>query len=76
MHDDLALYVLGALEDPREFEAHLETCDQCRAELAELRGTLDVLDAGIVRDPRHRSTCGPRRSPPSVTTATDEARQP
>ena len=51
MHDDLALYVLGALEDPREFEAHLETCDRCRAELAELRGTLDVLDAGIVRTP-------------------------
>jgi anti-sigma-K factor RskA len=51
MHDDLALYVLGALEDPTEFEAHLETCEQCRAELAELRGTLDVLDAGIVRTP-------------------------
>jgi hypothetical protein len=49
MHDDLALYVLGALEDPREFEAHLETCDRCRAELAELRGTLDVLDAGVAR---------------------------
>jgi hypothetical protein len=49
MHDDLALYVIGALEDPTEFEAHLETCEQCRAELAELRGTLDVLDAGIAR---------------------------
>jgi hypothetical protein len=51
MHDDLALYVIGALEDPSEFEAHLETCEQCRVELAELRGTLDVLDAGIVRTP-------------------------
>jgi hypothetical protein len=51
MHDDLALYVIGALEDPREFEAHLATCEQCRAELAQLRGTLDVLDAGIVRTP-------------------------
>jgi hypothetical protein len=49
MHDDLALYVIGALEDPTEFEAHLETCEQCRAELAELRRTLDVLDAGIAR---------------------------
>jgi hypothetical protein len=48
-HDDLALYVLGALEDPRGFEAHLQTCDRCRAELAELRGTLDVLDTGITR---------------------------
>ena len=51
MHDDLALYVMGALEDPSEFEAHLETCDHCRAELVRLRGTLDVLDAGIVRTP-------------------------
>lgn len=49
MHDDLALYVLGALEDPTDFEAHLETCEQCRTELASLRGTLDVLDANVER---------------------------
>jgi hypothetical protein len=51
MHDDLALYVMGALEDPREFEVHLTTCEQCRTELAELRGTLNAIDAGIVRTP-------------------------
>ncbi len=44
MHDELALYALGALDDPRPFEVHLETCEQCRAELAELRGTRDALD--------------------------------
>jgi len=48
MHDDLGLYVLGALEDPREFEAHLAACDECRAELAALRGTLDTLDGALL----------------------------
>jgi len=44
-HDDLGLYVLGVHEAPEEFEAHLETCGQCRDELRQLRGALDVVDA-------------------------------
>ena len=46
LHDD-APYVLGAL-DPIEraaFEAHLETCADCRARVAELRGPAAALAA-------------------------------
>lgn len=44
MHDDLGLYVLGALDDAREFEAHLATCAPCQRELELMRGSLRVLD--------------------------------
>jgi hypothetical protein len=47
VHDDLALYVLGALDNPSEFEAHLELCGACRAELAELQGVVDVVDMAM-----------------------------
>jgi anti-sigma factor RsiW len=47
LHDDAA-YVLGALsDDEREaFEAHLATCADCRARVAEVRGVPSLL-AGI-----------------------------
>ncbi len=44
-HADVAGYALGAL-DPHErarFEAHLEDCPACRAELAELREAAELL---------------------------------
>lgn len=49
-----AAYVLGSLSsaERREFEAHLETCDRCRAAVAELSGMpalLAMLDADDVR---------------------------
>lgn len=45
-----AAYVLGSLSsaDRREFEAHMQTCDRCRAAVAELSGIpalLSMLDA-------------------------------
>jgi hypothetical protein len=49
-----AAYVLGSLSsaERREYEAHLETCDRCRAAVAELSGMpalLAMLDVGDVR---------------------------
>ncbi len=44
-HDDVAGYALGRL-DPAErarFEAHLETCEACRAELDDLREVAGLL---------------------------------
>jgi hypothetical protein len=48
-----AAYVLGSLSssERREYEAHLETCDRCRAEVGELSGMpalLAMLDADDV----------------------------
>jgi Putative zinc-finger len=50
LHDD-APYVLGALDedDRRAFEAHLETCPDCQARVADLRGTARLL-AAVPRD--------------------------
>lgn len=47
LYDDAA-YVLGALEDDerRAFESHLRGCPDCRARVAEVRPTADLL-AGI-----------------------------
>lgn len=49
-----AAYVLGSLTsaERREYEAHLETCDRCRAAVAEVSGVpalLALLDADEVR---------------------------
>ena len=44
---DVAAYALGALpeQDRRRFEAHLETCELCRTDLAALRPVVDALPA-------------------------------
>jgi anti-sigma-K factor RskA len=44
-HDDVAGYALGRLEpaERARFEAHLETCEACRAELDELREVAGLL---------------------------------
>ncbi len=46
---DAAAYVLGALEDDELhlYRAHLDTCAQCRAEVAELQPVADELPAGV-----------------------------
>src|ERR1700728_3145942 len=46
-HADIAGWVLGAL-DPDEserFQAHLETCDECQREVAELSPSATLLEA-------------------------------
>ncbi len=47
--DDRAAYLLDALDDREraEFEAHLATCDRCRAELRWLQPAVDVLPASV-----------------------------
>ena len=49
-----AAYVLGSLSsiERREYEAHLETCDRCRAAVADISGMpalLAMLDVDDVR---------------------------
>ena len=46
MHDGLAAYVLGVLDDEEHeaFERHLDTCEQCQAELIELAELPEQLD--------------------------------
>jgi hypothetical protein len=46
---DAAAYVLGALEDDELhlYRGHLDTCAQCRAEVAELQPVADELPAGV-----------------------------
>jgi hypothetical protein len=50
-HDDAA-YVLGALapDERAAFESHLETCDECRARVAEARATTGLLAGLTVAD--------------------------
>jgi anti-sigma factor RsiW len=47
MHDEVAAYVLGVLdeEEHEAFERHLDTCEQCQAELIQLVELPDQLDA-------------------------------
>ncbi|MGP3955379.1 zf-HC2 domain-containing protein [Nonomuraea sp. 3N208] len=47
MHDEVAAYVLGVLdeEEYEAFERHLDTCEQCQAELIQLAELPDQLDA-------------------------------
>ncbi len=61
MIDLVPLYALDALEgsEMREFEAHLETCQQCRAELAIAPFSSSRLDRGRARP---RTSLGPSRS--------------
>jgi anti-sigma factor RsiW len=46
MHDGVAAYVLGVLddEDHEAFERHLDTCERCQAELVELAELPEGLD--------------------------------
>ncbi|RVX47521.1 putative zinc finger protein [Nonomuraea polychroma] len=46
MHEEVAAYVLGVLdeEEHEAFERHLDTCEQCQAELIELVELPDQLD--------------------------------
>lgn len=46
---DAAAYVLGALEDGElhRFREHLDSCAQCRAEVAELQPVVDELPASV-----------------------------
>ncbi|MCK2221125.1 zf-HC2 domain-containing protein [Actinomadura sp. ATCC 31491] len=46
MHDGVAAYVLGVLDDEENeaFERHLDTCEQCQRELVELVELPDELD--------------------------------
>ncbi|MEO3887081.1 zf-HC2 domain-containing protein [Nonomuraea sp. B5E05] len=46
MHDGVAAYVLGVLdeEEHEAFERHLDTCERCQAELVELAELPDQLD--------------------------------
>ncbi|MDT4939442.1 MAG: hypothetical protein QOG80_3113, partial [Pseudonocardiales bacterium] len=63
-HDDAA-YLLGALssEDRAEYEAHLATCDLCRASLAEI-STVPGMLAGITEADLEDAAAG---SPPPDT---------
>lgn len=47
--NDAAAYVLGALEEHElpPFREHLQTCAQCRAEVAELQPVVDELPASV-----------------------------
>jgi anti-sigma-K factor RskA len=60
MNDDLhslaSEYVVGALADDeaQRFEAHLETCADCRAEVAEMRDVAVQLSAAVATDPPPR----------------------
>jgi anti-sigma-K factor RskA len=49
--DDRAAYLLDALDDRErsEFEAHLASCDRCRAELRWLQPAVDVLPASVTQ---------------------------
>ena len=46
---DVAAYALGALpeEETTRFEAHLETCELCRTDLAALKPVVDALPAAV-----------------------------
>ena len=52
LHHLLGAYVLGGLDsaDSQRFEAHLENCADCRAEIAELESLPGLLDALPVPD--------------------------
>jgi anti-sigma-K factor RskA len=53
MHSPAGEYAVGALsdEETRQFETHLETCPDCREEVAEMRETAVQLSEGVATDP-------------------------
>lgn len=55
LREQLGWYAIGRADETQriQLEAHLDGCDQCRAELAELRGTvarLDLVDPDRIND--------------------------
>jgi anti-sigma factor RsiW len=52
MHDEVAAYVLGVLDDDEHeaFERHLDVCARCQAELVELAEVPEQLDE-LKQDP-------------------------
>jgi hypothetical protein len=44
---DAAAYVLGALDDPEPFRAHLATCTDCQAEVGKLQPVVDTLTTAV-----------------------------
>ncbi|MFI6320347.1 zf-HC2 domain-containing protein [Nonomuraea sp. NPDC050556] len=46
MHEEVAAYALGVLDDEENeaFERHLDTCQRCQAELKELAEVPEQLD--------------------------------
>ncbi|MFI7450894.1 zf-HC2 domain-containing protein [Nonomuraea sp. NPDC049714] len=52
MHDEVAAYVLGVLDDDEHeaFERHLDVCERCQAELVELAEVPERLDE-LKQDP-------------------------
>ncbi|MEV4171812.1 MULTISPECIES: zf-HC2 domain-containing protein [unclassified Nonomuraea] len=63
MHDGVAAYVLGVLdeEEHEAFERHLDTCERCQAELIELAELPDQLDE-LKNDPSSTSGDDPPMS--------------
>jgi len=61
-----AAYVLGALSsaERREFETHLQTCDRCRAAVAELSGMPALL--GLLDEDEVRGLDGDQPEPPPL----------
>jgi anti-sigma-K factor RskA len=53
LHSLAGEYALGALsdEETRQFETHLETCPDCREEVAEMREIAVQLSEGVATDP-------------------------
>ncbi len=49
LHESAGLYVLGALEpnERAEFERHLQSCDECTAEVRSLGGVVAALPHGV-----------------------------
>lgn len=73
LHHLLGAYVLGGLDsaDSQRFEAHLQECTDCRAELAELESMPALLDAlpvpdavGLTGSSRPAAAAQPATSPP------------
>ena len=76
LHDLTAAYALDALDadERRAFEAHLAGCEHCRADLAELSGTVGALavtteGAGPPADLRDRILTAAREEGPSNVVA-------
>lgn len=74
LHENIPAYALGALEgeDARALEAHLQTCESCRTELADYRAVSDSLLAAI--PPRQPSPALRKRLQARLPSAQKSAR--